>query len=180
MCKGDMVDHRRFDDLARSVVTRASRRAAVPAVLGSLFGLPAMAAANDDKSGGRGMPAIARRGDAKPERIDLEGELLEQKDPKDALSRRGPAASGKKPKKQPIGLRSIWFNENCASGTAVLCSVSCPPDQQAIAGGVLDLTVNGFVAFDRPGEYVNRWEVLLESLDGLTAAATPYVVCLRK
>jgi len=76
-------------------------------------------------------------------------------------------------------IRQIYYAE-CSTKTGRFCGVSCPLSKQAIGGGVLDMTPNALLLFDRPGGSLRQWLAAVISLDGETARAQPYVVCLNK
>ncbi len=101
------MDSERFDDFARTMVSTSSRRVALPAVVGALVGLPGIAAQGSDRSGGADDSVRA----ADHEVVRKEARRFEQSDPD---GDGGPQATGKKTKKkkakkQPIGLRAIWW-----------------------------------------------------------------------
>jgi hypothetical protein len=79
-----------------------------------------------------------------------------------------------------LGVRRIYYSDNCSINTAVFCSVACPRTMQAVGGGVLDMSLNAELLFDRPTTQVNRWESLVLSLNGGQANAVPFAVCMRK
>lgn len=173
------MDSRRFGDLARTMVSTSSRRVALPAVVGALVGLPGIAAAQrSDRPG-----AANRAGRvADVEVVRKDARRFEQADPDGAG---GPRASGKdkkKAKKQPIGIRSIWWWEDGQTGATggVRCVVTCPKNMQATGGGAFDMSLNGVSPLDYPTSNVRVWEVLVLTSDGAQAWANPYAVCVRR
>lgn len=174
------MDSERFDDLARTIISTSSRRVALPAVVGALVELPGIAAAQgSDRPGGAGDSVRA----ADHEAVRKEARRFEQSDPD---GDGGPQATGKKKKKakkQPIGLRAIWWWENCRTHAAtggVRCVVTCPTGMQAIGGGAFNTSPNGISPLDFPSNNVREWEVLVLTTDGAEATAAPYAVCIRR